>query len=128
MSTSEIGPVLRTKVASLKEAHLRWNSRMAWALGVWLIVGIVVGLGTWFIQKPMNRDEIMFSGVCGLGLATFFIGGMLTRMVFHKPDTKCPQCGYDWKGSDPNDDWLTWRCCPGCGLTMSDDANRHEKP
>ena len=128
MSTPDIDSVLRTKVARLKEAHLRWGSRTAWAIGIWSIAGIVVGLGTWFSQKPMNRDEIMIGDVLGLGLATFFIGGMLTRILFPKPDIKWPQCGHDWKGSIPNDDWLTWKCCPGCGLTMSDDAGWQEKP
>ena len=128
MSTPETDPLLRTKVVRLKEAHLRWGSRTAWAFGFCFIAGIVVGIGAWFIQKPINRDEIMFGGILGFGGAIFFIGVMLTRMVFPKPDIKCPQCGYDWKGSEPNDDWLTWKCCPGCGLSMSDDAGWHEKP
>ena len=128
MGIPEIDPILRTKVTRLKEAHLRRGNRMASALGAWFFAGIVVGLTTWFIQNPLDRDSIMFGGVSGLGLAIFFIGGMLTRMLIPKPDTKCPQCGHDWKGSDPNDDWLSWKCCPGCGLKMSDDTGWHEKP
>lgn len=129
MSTPENEPVVRSKIAALKEAVLRFHRRVYWALGAWLIAGVLVGLGTWFIQKPMDRDSIMLGGVLGLGLATFFIGGFLTRILFPKPDTKCPQCGYDWKLSEeyPNN-MLTWKCCPGCGLNMRDDTGSHEKP
>ena len=128
MTTPKTDPVLRTKVASLKEAHVKWSKRMTRALAAWFVIGVLVGLGTWFLQKPIDRDEIMFSGVSALGVATFFFGGMLTRVIFHKPDIKCPQCGCNWKSSNPNDDWLTWQCCPGCGLTMCDDAGCDEKP
>ncbi len=122
MSTPEIDSQLRATVARLKQAELRYRNRLGRTLGAWFIAGVVVGLGTWFIQKPMDRDEIMFGGVSALGLATFFFGGMLSRMLFRKPDTKCPQCGYDWKLSgEGRNDMLTWRCCPGCGLDMSDD-------
>ncbi len=127
MSTPRIDPVLLAAVVCLKEAHFRWRSRMAWAISFSFIAGTVVGLGTWFMQKPMNRDEIMLGGVLGLGSAVFFIGGRLTRMIYSRPDIKCPQCEHDWQGSDPNDDWLTWKCCPGCGLAMSDDASWQEK-
>ena len=122
MCTPDVDPILRSKVARLKEAHLRWGKRIAWAVWAWLIASIVGGLAAWFVQKPMDRDSIMLGGVLGLGLATFFIGGMLTRMFISKPETKCPQCGHDWKGSDPTDDWLTWNCCPSCGLKISDDT------
>ena len=126
MSTSEVDPELGKKVADLKDADLRWRNRMTWSLGVWLIPGVVAGVGTWFSQKPMDRDEFMFVGVLGLGFAIWFFGCMLTRMLFPRPDIKCPQCAYDWKGSDPHDDWLTWKCCPGCGLQISDgDASWH---
>ena len=129
MSTPEIDPGLRRKVASLKAADLTWRNRMNWALGVWLILGVVVGVGTWFSQKPIDRDETMFGGVLGLGFATWFFGCMLTRMLFPKPDIKCPQCGNDWTLSDEYPiNLLTWKCCPGCGLKMSDDAGWDEKP
>ena len=102
---------------------------MGWAVAAWFILGVVVGLGIWIIQKPMDRDSIMFGGVSAIGLGTFFFGGLFTRMALRKPDTFCPKCGHDWKlsGDGPND-MFTWNCCPGCGLDMSDDIGNHEQP
>jgi hypothetical protein len=65
-----------------------------------LIPGVVAGVGTWFSQKPMDRDETMFGGVLGLGFAIWFFGCLLTRMVFPRPDIKCPRCGNAWTLSD----------------------------
>jgi hypothetical protein len=128
MGTPETDPVLRTKVAQLREAHLRWNRRIAWALGISLTAGVVVGLGAWFIQKPIDRDAMMFGGVLAVGAGTFLVGCLLTRMISPKPDALCPQCGHNWKGSAPSDDWLTWKHCPGCSLPMTDDVGGREKP
>jgi len=129
MSTSETDPELRRKVADLKDADLRWRSRMTWSLGIWLIPGAIAGVGTWFSQKPMDRDQIMFSGVLGLGFAIWFFGCLLTRMLFPRPAIKCPRCGNDWSSSDdyPHN-MVTWKCCPGCGLQMSNDAGWLEEP
>ena len=128
MSAPKTDPQLANEVAHQKEMAIRHCACLNWSLGASLIAGVLVGLGIWFMQKPMNRDEIMLGGVLALGLATFFIGGMLARILTPKPDTKCPQCGHDWRGSDPTDDWLTWNCCPKCGLKMSDAIGSHEKP
>jgi len=129
MSTPEIDSPLRATVMRLKQAELRYRHRLGRALGAWFFAGVVVGLTTWFIQEPIDRDSIMLGGVLGLGLATFFFGGLLSRMLFRQPDTKCPQCGYDWKlsGEGPHD-MLTWKCCPGCGLDMRADVGGHEQP
>ena len=128
MSTPEIDQQLADEVARLKKMAIHRSTRLNWILAACLIASVLVGLVTWFLQNPMNRDEIMFGGVLGLGGATFFIGCMLARMLIPKPDTKCPKCRYDWQGSDPTDNWLTWNCCPACGLKMSDDIGSHEKP
>lgn len=79
-------------------------------------------MGTWFFQKPMDRDEIMFGGVLALGFAAWFFGCMLTRILFPKPAVNCPRCGNGW-GSSINypNNMVTWKRCPGCGLKMSDD-------
>jgi len=126
MGTPEIDPEFRSEVARLVEAELRYHKRLNWTLAAWFITGVVVAAGTWFIQKPMDRDSIMFSGVCGVGLATFFFGSMFTRLLLRRPDTRCPRCGYDWRLSQ--DGILTWEHCPGCGLKMSDDTGCHEQP
>jgi hypothetical protein len=86
----------------------------------WLIVGMIIGLGVWFARAPSDRDSILVGSVVALAAGVFFIGVMITRMFLPKPKVKCPKCGYDWQGSVPTDDWLTWTCCPGCGLKMSD--------
>jgi hypothetical protein len=128
MSTPENNQVFRNEVARLREAHLTWHKRSMLFLGVWLVVGILVALGTWFMQKPIDRDGTMLGGVLALALGVFFIGCMFGRFRSPKPSPKCPQCGHDWEGSEHSDDWLTWYCCPGCGLTMSGDTRRYETP
>ena len=115
-------------VANLKSAHRRWHKLMTRALAVWLIVGLVAGLATWFAQAPINRDSTLLGGVLALGVAIFFLGSMLTRILFPKPDTKCPQCGHDLQGSEPNEDWLTWKCCPACGSKLGNGTNEQEGP
>jgi len=145
---TEIDPALRTLVLNFKEARLRNRKRIAWALGAWLIVGIVVGIGTgipiwlrwigdepptptWFSEEPIDRDSSGFALGFGLGLSAFFIGFFITMILIDKPThINCPQCGHGWEGSDPSnpsDDWLTWKHCPGCGLKMIYDTGWHEK-
>ncbi len=125
MGAPEIDAQLADEVARRKTLAVQHSTRVNCCLGASLITGVVIGLGTWFMQKPMNRDEMMLGGVMGLGLPTFFIGGMLSRMLVPRPETKCPKCDCDWRGSDPTDDWLTWNCCPECGLKMSDERTEH---
>jgi len=129
MSTPENDPELRTKVASLKAADFIWRKRMNRVIAVGLVPGVVVGAGTWFSQKPIDRDANMFWGVVGLGLVIWFFACMLTRMLFAKPDLKCPKCGNDWTSSEEYPmNMRTWQCCPGCGLNVSDDAESHDTP
>lgn len=113
-------------IANVKAAHLRWRKRMNSALGVWLFVGVVVGRGIWLAQDVIDRDAMLLGGAFASGLAAFLVGSLLTRMVLPKPDSKCPQCGHDFGGSDPNDDWLTWKCCPDCGFRLSNGSNEQE--
>jgi hypothetical protein len=128
MSTPEIDPELHRKVASLTAADFIWRKRTNRSLAVWLIAGSVVGVGTWFTQKPIDRDETMFWGVFALGFATWFFGCMLNRMLFPKPDIKCPQCGNDRTLSEEYPiNLLTWKCCPGCELKINDEAGWPEK-
>ena len=126
MSGPDVDPAVRSKVARVIEAEFRYRRRLGWELGAWFIAGVAVALAAWFMQKPMDRDSIWFSAVAALGLATFFFGGMLTRMLLPRPDTRCPRCGYDWKLEGDSSNMLTWRCCPGCGLKMSRDTGCHE--
>jgi F0F1-type ATP synthase assembly protein I len=115
----EIDSEMHAEVATLKSAHSRWRERTALALTAEFIVGIVVGACTWFAQAPIDRDAVLVGGVLGLGATIFFIGSMITRVALPKPETRCPRCGHDWKGSVPVDDWLTWEYCPGCGLKLN---------
>src|SRR5215216_107225 len=120
---AEIRSEVPSTVVRLKSAHRQWRKRLAWSLGGWLIVGIVVSLGACFAQAPRDRDAIFFGSVGALVVGVFLIGAMITRMFLPKPRLKCPNCGYNLQGSDPTEDWLTWKCCPGCGLKMSDGIN-----
>ena len=73
-------------------------------------------------------DSLDLECSIGFGAAAAFSGMMLFRMLFPKPDTKCPQCGYAWETPQQRGhDWLTWKCCPGCGLKMADDLDCHQK-
>lgn len=129
MNTPAMDSQFRATVSRLKQDELSYRSRLGWSLGAWFISGVVVGMGTWFSLKPMDRDETVFGGVLGLGVATFFFGGMLSRMLIRKPETKCPQCGTDWRLSgEDSKNLLTWKCCPGCGLKLSDETSCSETP
>ena len=130
MSAPEIDPQFASEVARQKKMAIQHSARVIWTLGASLIAGVVVGLGTWFIPEPMDRDDIHVGFALGLGGATFFFGGLLCRILFPKPSAECPHCGCDWNIESENDmqKWLTWHCCPRCGLQMSDDIDWHEKP
>jgi hypothetical protein len=130
MSTPEPDLRLATSVARIREAHLHWRSRLARAVGSWFFAGVIVGLTTWFLQRPIDRDAIMAGGVLSLGLAVFFFGGLLTRMLFPSPSARCPRCGCDWNAESSSDapTWLAWEHCPGCGLRLSGDVASHQKP
>jgi hypothetical protein len=121
MNAPEADPQLATKVARIREAHFHWRSRVARAVGSWFFAGVIVGLTTWFLQRPIDRDSIMVGGVLGLGLVVFLVGILLTRMLLPRPDARCPQCGCDWTRESSSDapQWLTWKHCPGCGLNLS---------
>jgi hypothetical protein len=130
MSAPEIDPKLAMEVARQKEMAIRHSARANWTLGALLLASIIVGLATWLSQEPRDRDEIHSGAALGLALTTFFLGGLLVRMLHPKPCTKCPQCGCDWNIESDNDQqkWLAWDHCPGCGLNMSGDIASHEKP
>jgi hypothetical protein len=81
MGTSKIYPGHRTFVASRKEAHLRWSRRVAWARAFWLFVRILVGLGAWLIQKPIDRDSIILEGVFALAGCAILIGWLMTHRL-----------------------------------------------
>ena len=98
-------------------------------LEVPLTAGVAVGVAVWFVQRPMDRDDVHVGLALGLGLATFLFGCLLCRGL-PKPSAECPQCGCDWNIESENDmqKWLTWHCCPGCGLKMIDDTACEQKP
>ena len=117
-------PNLATEVQRIKQAAIQRDARVRRALGPLAIAGVLVGVAVWFLADPRNRDEIHASAAIGLGLAVFFVGCLLCRMVYPIPTAECPQCGCDWNLESEHDlqKWLAWQCCPGCGLRMSDAA------
>jgi len=129
MCAPEIDPLLASEVARQKKiaAENRAENRAReWILPASLIAGVVVGVGIWFIQEPMDRE--WSSTVC-VGMIIFVLGVALHGVLFATPNAgKCPQCGYAWDIQEDGRDWLTWKCCPGCGLKMSDDTSSQEKP
>jgi len=121
---------LADEVARRKQVVIRHLGRLRWVRGISLLAGIAIGLGTWFSPSPADRDGLHFGFALGLAGATFFIGGMLGRLLFSKPSAQCPQCGCDWNAESENDvqRLLAWRCCPGCGLGMRNEIRGHEEP
>jgi hypothetical protein len=130
MTTPEKDRQLGCEVARLKNAIVQHRARIQWVAGISLLAGVVVGLGAWFIQQPGGRDGIHFGFALGLFAATFFVGGLLGRLLLPKPDAACPQCGCDWNLESENDvqRLLAWHCCPGCGLKLSDDLATRAEP
>lgn len=130
MSAPETDEQFTIEVARIKRAAIDHSRRVSRSLVALLILGVVVGAAVWFIQDPRDRDDIHGGVAMGLGLAAFFFGGLLCRMVFPKPSAECPQCGCDWNIESENDmhKWLTWHCCPACGLKMSDDVGSKDRP
>jgi len=115
---------IRSKVARLKDDHRRWRQRIAAMRVLWFLAAFVTGLATWLAQEPANRDPAMFSGVAALMIAILVAGTLLTRVLFPKPQIKCPQCGQQWQRSDSKDSWLNWKCCPECGLQIRGEVDR----
>ncbi len=109
------------EIVRLKQLAIRHGTRALWIMAGSFVLGIAVGVGTWFLQKPIDRDNDHFGLACGLSLATFLFALVLDRIVFPRPKFRCPSCGYDWEiGDDGGHEWLTWRNCPGCGREMGD--------
>lgn len=116
-------------VARRKQVAISHLGRLRWVRGISLLAGVAIGLGTWFSPSPADRDGLHFGFALGLAGATFFIGGMLGRLLFSKPIAQCPQCGCDWNLESDNDPqkWTAWRRCPGCGLSICDEIGDREK-
>ena len=122
------------EVARLRQQIIEHNARfmrtLNWMGSAWFIAGIVVGVGGLFLEL-LSPDWCFVSGV-----ATFLFGLIFSGFLLPRPPAnfhaKCPQCEYDWvpptitvrKGGH---NWLTWKCCPGCGLKMSDADGGHVK-
>jgi hypothetical protein len=124
MPTRENQPQFAGEVAHLKRAVAQRDRRMRLILAASLVAGLVVGLACWFGQPVQDRDGDHLGLALGLGVLTFFLGGMLGRFLFPRPGAICPQCGCDWHAESENNaqTWLAWQRCPGCGMQMSDDV------
>jgi hypothetical protein len=133
MSLSPNEPVASQEPASgvavQKRLTLHYRARANWALGISIIAGVVVGVASWFIRYQRPMDSLDLECSIGFGAAAFFAGFMLFRMLFPRPNPTCPQCGYAREvPRQRGQDWLTWKCCPGCGLKLTDDLDCHRKP
>ena len=127
MDTRETDSQLDAEVARIKRIAIQRSACVTRTLGALSIAAVVVAVLAWFLPKPIDRD-LGLSLV--LGFATFCLGCILGRFLCPIPRAECPQCGCDWRVESGNElqKWLTWRCCPGCGLKMIDDTGSHEEP
>lgn len=113
------------EVARQRKLTLQYRAWANWAPGASILAGFVVGVASWFIRYQRPMDYLDFECSVGFGLAGFVVGIMLFRKLFSNPNAKCPQCGYAWEiPGIGGHDWLTWKCCPGCGLKMTDETER----
>lgn len=117
-------PSLTTHAQQIKQAAINRDRRTRRLLVPLATAAVLVGVAVWFLADPRDRDEIHASAAIGLGLAVFFVGCLLGRMLDPLPAVECPQCGCDWNvESEYNlQKWLAWQNCPGCGLEMSREA------
>lgn len=94
------------------------NSLVVGLLAEW-IVGADYSRGKHWSRSWMDCDELHFGLALGLGLATLMFGDGLVRIIRGlMPKAKCPQCERVWEIPGDEPVWLTWNCCPGCGLKM----------
>ena len=124
MSAPETDPQLTTEIARIKRMAIQRSARSNWTFVAASIAAVVVGFAVWFIQRPMDRDDIHGGLALGSGLAILLFGSLLGRFLFPIPGAECPKCGCDWNIESENDmqKWLNWHSCPGCGMKMSDDT------
>lgn len=127
MSTRETDSRFDAEVARIKRMAIQRSARVNRMLGALFVAAAIVAGSVWFLQPPVDRDLGLS---LGLGFATFCLGCILGRFLLPIPRAECPQCGCDWRVESENDlqKWLAWRCCPACGLKMTDDAGLNEKP
>jgi hypothetical protein len=130
MSTPQPDSALSNEAERLIQAELLYVKRKSCVLGISFLAGVVAAIAVWFLQRPMDRDDAMLSGVVGLAGVVWCLGLVLGWLFIARPDTNCPKCGYDWMigGENPIDHLLTWKCCPGCGLKMRDEATCQTQP
>jgi hypothetical protein len=120
-------PTLTDEVDRIRQRAVIRVRRLNWVVGGSLLAGVVAAIVVWFLAIPMNRDANHFHASLAIGLATFFVGGMAGRIMIPRPPANCPECGCDWYRQSHNDmdAWLAWRNCPGCGLQLLRDPDRH---
>jgi hypothetical protein len=130
MSAQETDARLANEAARIKRSAIQRNARSNWVMGVALLAAVIVSVAVWFIPNPMDRDANHAVLAIGSGMFTLLFGALLGRFLFPLPNTECPKCGCDWKVESENDlqKWLSWKCCPLCGLKMPDDTDSNEKP
>ncbi len=59
MIAPEIDAQLSSEIVRIKRMTIQRNARGKWVLGASLIAGVVAAVAVWFMQKPIDRDEIM---------------------------------------------------------------------
>jgi hypothetical protein len=130
MNQPHVDQRITRAVAELKKVAIDHLTRVKRTLAASCVAGTVVGFGAWFTAQPMDRDEVHIGLVLALAAGTFLLGCLLGRLLFPRPAARCPQCGCDWKMESENNVhvWLSWRCCPHCGLSMNEDMGEHAQP
>lgn len=119
MNAPGIDPQFAAEITRQKQAVAEREARWAWGFKAVSIASPLVGIGAWFLQRPMDRDWEL---ACAVGASVWLVGVCLISLFHSKGcDTpKCPQCGFAWE--DEGGSWPAWKHCPGCGLAMGDEA------
>jgi len=118
------------RIAKLKAETVRHDRLTGWLLGGALIVCASIGLAIWFAEPALDRDNLHFGFAAGAAAMIFFLVALGGRLLLPKPEAICPKCGCDWNAESDNDQqrWMSWSCCPGCGLLICQEARRDEAP
>ena len=121
MTPQDMDPKFAVEIARMKQLIIEMNRRDGrWLLAI-ALVGLVVGVAAWFGLREL-----------GPSFAAGGIGSMLGMVIWlvsiDTPAPKCPRCSFCWGIGESVNEWLNWKCCPGCGLKINDGGETKERP
>lgn len=132
MTPHESDARFAAEIARMKKLIIEKNRQDGrWFLAT-AVAGLVAGIAAWWLglvgPDRTFGDKIGVSAGAGMlvSVIVYVIGRVSTD---HKrPASYCPRCSYSWGVAEYEDEWLKWKCCPGCGLKVNDGVEAKEWP